>query len=466
MITNFESKITFNFYRKSIIFFISLFCVFILYEILNRDKGLYALIGLVSLGLIVFFIRYPKIWIYATILGFGILLVNRGEEVSIVEIFIYGIALVGIAFFFIHRFFVQRVKIVKNLGDLIILFFFFFALFNSIIAYLNSVDLFWWLREYLTLCLVLLYFPIREIIKDKRSIRNFFISVAVAVLLAVADGYLTFRNTALLQAVYAYQLGSSIKMNQVVFGVTILTSVAFAIYHEKFWIRILLLFFALSSVIALILTYSRTFWIVVMLELAIMSLFINKTQRLRLVIYSSIFIIGVFFSTLFIFKQNAQVVFKLIEKRFVSSAKYRTDLSVLSRAAEYPVVYQSILENPLWGNGFAKEIRFRDPIFVRTNIKPIIHNGFTSLAFRLGVPLALAYWSFIFYYLFYSAKQFFQDKNSLSKAFYLSATLSLILFIISNFTFQQYIYREGIFSVIISVSTIWFGSKLSYRNDL
>lgn len=433
----------------------------VLYEILKREWGFYCLASIIGLGLFIFFILFPRLWVYFTIFGFGVLLVQRGEDVSLLEVLIYGFSLLGLTIYFINRLLITKVKIINNFGDLIVILFFFFSLFNSIIAYLNSVDLFRWAREYLTLFLVLLYFPIREFINDNRSLRIFFIIVTLAVFIAVIDGYVTFRNTALLQAIYAYQLGSSIKLNQVVFGSAILTTVVFAIYNKNVWVRTLLLLFALNAVAALILTYSRTFWIVVMLELAVLLLFIKKTQKVRLIIYSSIFTICVIFATLFVFKQNAQVVFKLIEQRFASSAKYQTDLSLLSRAAEYPVVYKGIVENPLWGNGFAKEIHFRDPIFVRTNIKPIIHNGFTSLAFRVGIPLALMYWAFIGYYLFISIFSYFSERTDSIKPYYLSSALSLILFIISNFTFQQYIYREGIFTVIISISMISFARMVS-----
>ncbi|MGQ9818845.1 MAG: O-antigen ligase family protein [Candidatus Kapaibacteriales bacterium] len=416
--------------------------------------------------LILFFIQFPRMWIYFTIIGFGILLIQRGENVSIFEVIIYGISVSGLLIYFVSRLFILRTKIVQNIGDFLIILFFVFSIFNSFIAYLNGVDLIRWAREYFTLFLVLLYFPIREYIIDVNHIRIFFIAVIIAIMFAILDGFLTFRNTALLQAVYAYQLGSSIKMNQVVFGAAILSSVVFAIYNKNFLIRLFLLLFALSSIAALVLTYSRTFWLVVMLELCLLLLFVKKSQKFRIILYATIFTLGVVFSTLFVFKQNAEIVFKLIEKRFISSAKYRTDLSVLSRKAEYPVVYRGIRENVLWGSGFAKEIRFHDPIYVRTNIKPIIHNGFTSLAFRVGIPLALLYWLFIFFYLAYSVIQFLRTKIDAPKPFYLSSALSLILFIVSNFTFQQYIYREGIFSVFISIALIFIPHKMKQSSQL
>lgn len=443
-----------------ILFILPLTLIPVLYEILRRDLGFYSFCGVLALMAVLFIIRFPRIWIYFTIIGFGILLVQRGEDVSVVEILIYGFALSGLFIYFVNRLLIKRVKIVQNFGDLIIILFFVFAFFNSIIAYLHSVDLIRWGREYFTLFLVLLYFPIREYISDSKHIRVFLITIIISVLFAIIDGYITFRNTALLQAVYAYQLGSSIKMNQVVFGAAILSAIVFAIYNKSLWMRLILLLFALSSVAALVLTYSRTFWILVTLELLFLLLFVKKVQKFRIILYVSIFTIGVVFSTLFIFKQNAEVVFKLIEKRFISSTKYRTDLSVLSRAAEYPVVYRGIEENFLWGSGFAKEIRFHDPIFLRTNIKPIIHNGFTSLAYRVGIPLAIMYWLFIFYYLVYSIVLYFQAKSDIAKPFYFASALSLILFIISNFTFQQYIYREGIFTVFISIALISFPTRM------
>lgn len=448
-----------------ILFILPLVLIPVLYEILRRDLGFYSFCVILGLMLVLFFIRYPRIWIYFTIIGFGILLVQRGEDVSILEILIYGLALSGLLIYFLNRLLIKRINIVQNLGDLIIILFFFFAYFNLIIAYLQSVDLIRWAREYFTFFLVLLYFPIREYITDDNHIRVFLLTVIVSVLVAVIDGFITFRNTALLQAVYAYQLGSSIKMNQVVFSAAILSAIVFAIYEKSLWKRLILLLFALSSVAALVLTYSRTFWIVVMLELLFLLLFVKKIQKVRIILYSSIFTIGVVFATLFIFRQNAEVVFKLIEKRFISSAKYRTDLSVLSRAAEYPVVYRGIGENILWGSGFAKEIRFHDPIFVRTNIKPIIHNGFTSLAYRGGIPLAIMYWLFIFFYLVYSIISFFRAKSENLKPFYLASALSLILFVISNFTFQQYIYREGIFTVFISIALISFPDRMKHSNQ-
>jgi len=438
------------------------------------QKGFEAyLLGLVCfIPLIIIFLKYPKVWIYFVTLSFSFFLIYKGgdDEVAFLEIAFALLTFPGIAIYFIHKVFIKNEKVIENYGDLFILFFFLLLPLNAIVAYLNDVELFRWMREVSIMALILLYFPIREYIRTERDLIVLLFCALVAALSCVLYLVINYRETTLAAANYAYELvfglAGKIKINHIVFSGAYFTSIILFMTRKNLFLRLLMFISAFASLIALIITVSRTFWVVTLIGTLILFIYYGWKERLRIILFYSIISIATIGIIYITFGNNYKLVTRLIEHRFLTTTRGKQDKSVMGRLAEFPAVLKGIQENPLGGNGFAKKIRFRDPIFVRTMTWQNIHNGFTSILFRAGIPLAIFYVSFFVYYFVRAFRLIKLTKHHYLQPYVLSGFIILVILFVSQFTFQQYLTRDFNFGGFIAIAMIEFVNRNYKINDL
>lgn len=435
--------------------------IFVLLLVFSLFKGyelfLFALIA--SIPIIFLFFYNPKLWVYISFLLFAPILALRDEAVSPLEIVFSCVVILGLVVYFVFKFFVEKKSVVQNFGDLFILSFFFLLPTNAFVAYLNGVDLLFWLREVLILFLLLLYFPIREFFKDEKDLnRLLFLGLIVSIVCSLYV-IITFRESTLMMASYAYELfalAGTKKVNHIVFVGAYFASIILSQNQKNIFIILLLFATAFLSLLALIITVSRTFWIATILGTIVLFLYFNWKERIKLIVFYSIISLLFLGAVFFTFKDNYKVVTNLIENRFISSLKGKRDKSLQSRFAEYSYVLGKIAENPLSGNGFAKKIRFRDPIFVRTLTTHNIHNGFTSILYRAGIPLAILYSAFFIFYFVKATKLIILTKNNRLQPYAVTAFVTLLIMFVGQFTFQLYLARDFNFAGAITIAMIDF----------
>lgn len=453
-----------KYYLHSIFLLVLLLPIFAFFLLKGFEIYLLGTLFGVVAGL--FFLKFPKIWCFFVTLSFAFFLIYRGkdDQVAFLEIAFALLVIPGLIYFFLEKIFIEKKQIIQNYGDLFIILFFLFLPINGLIAYLNDVDLSRWLREIVVLMLILFYFPLREYIRTERDLNILLSCALVAVLSSI--GYLIYhyKETTLVTASYAYELvfglGAKVKINHTVFTSAYFTSIILFVTRKNLLLRIILFFTAFASLVALIVTVSRTFWIVVILGTIVLFIYYGWKERFRFIFFYLVIIVATLGFIYLTFGSNYNLVTRLIEYRFLTSAQGKKDKSVLGRLAEYPVVIRGIVENPLWGNGFAKKIRFRDPIFVRTSTSHNIHNGFTSILYRAGIPLALLYISFFAFYFFRAFSLIMLTKRHYLQPYVLSGFIIIIILFVSQFTNMQFLFRDFNFTAFIAIAMIEF----VYRN--
>jgi len=446
-------------YLISAILFEILFLLLLAFS-LFKEYELYFLIGAISIPSILLFTYNPKIWIYVSVLLFAPILILRDEGISIFEIAFSVVVILGLVVYFFFKLFIEKKSIVQNYGDLLILLFFIFLPFNGLVAYLNDVDLFYWLREVLVLFLILLYFPFREYFTDTKDFNRLLFFAMIVSLACSVYVIVTYKENTLLMATYAYELfgfEGTKKVNHIVFVGTYFTAIILAQNRKNVPLTLLLFGVAFLSVVALIITVSRTFWIATILGTIVLFIYFNWKERLKLIFFYLLIILLFGGVTYYVFQGNYKVVTRLIEHRFLSSLKGKQDRSLQSRFAEFNYVLNGIAENPLSGNGFAKKIRFRDPIFVKTLTSHNIHNGFTSILYRAGIPLAILYVSFFIFY-FFKVVNLLKDvrHRHFLQPYAISAFVIMLIMFVGQFTFQQYLARDFNFAGAIAIAMIEF----------
>ncbi len=448
-----------NIYLISFTILTELLFVLLLTFSLLKGYELFLFALFAAIPIIFLFFYYPKLWIYVSILLFAPILALRDEGISPLEIVFSIVVILGLVVYFVFIFFVKKKPVILNFGDFLILSFFFLVPINALVAYLNDVNLLFWLREVLILFLLLLYFPIRDFFKDEKDFNRLLFFGLIVSLVCALYVIVSFRESTLMMASYAYELFAlegTKKVNHIVFVSAYFAAIILAQNRNNIIIILLLFTTAFLSLLALIITVSRTFWIATILGTIVLFLYFNWKERMRLILFYSIISLLFLGAVYFTFKDNYKVVTNLIENRFISSLKGKRDKSLQSRFAEYSYVLGKIAENPLSGNGFAKKIRFRDPIFVRTLTTHNIHNGFTSILYRAGIPLAILYSAFFIYYFVKATRLIILTKNNRLQPYAVTAFVILLMMFIGQFTFQMYLARDFNFAGAISVAMIDF----------
>ncbi len=451
------------------ILFVSLIIVFFVLGLVISSLfsfELYYLGSLFAVPFVYLSFRFPKFWVLSSILMFGPILMFRDEGISHLEIVFSVYVLGGLAIYFVSKLLIRGQRLVLNFGDFAIVSFFILVPFNAIFAYLNDVDMFRWLREILVIILFLFYFPIRDYFKKESDFKILLFVVSIVLFFVVINSYIIFQKRVLEQAIYAYELGKSIIINQIFLIFSIFTSILLYLYLNNFWIRLYLLVVAFCASATLLITYTRTFWVIAVVEILSLFFLMKRKERLRLVWVLGFATVLIIFASLFVFKENAKIFFKVVEARFESTSRGRKDKSLMSRLAEYPVVWRGIKENPFWGNGFAKKIHFRDPIHVANIWQHNIHSSYTSYVFRAGIPLALVFFTFFFYYVGKSIYVVTKQTEPFRRALALSALLTFVAIIIANNTNAHFLHREGIFTVALCIAMVEFSANnLRLQND-
>lgn len=449
-------KIELKDFREKITFFPLVILAIITFGVLwlgiDRDYGIYVLAGIAGIGLSVAFIKYPKLWLNFVAIFLGTYFVETKKGVSAFDIVSGVFLLGGLLLWLVWIVGFKKARLFKNSADIALLIFFLFIPLNAIIAVINEVPFIEWIREFGAYAMILYFFPIRYYIKDKKDIVNFLICFSIAVLFSVFNQFYFYNKLAVSMAVYAFELERSLKINQSLFTAATIFGIVFTLYQKKPFLKILLLSFTLLSFAALIISFSRTFWVILMAILVIMMFYIDRKSKIQVITATVVIILSIFGIIYSIFQENTELILKVVEKRLSSTTKGRQDESLQARFSEYEKVFDGIKSNPLSGNGMAKQISFFDPITTNTNHTTIIHNGYLWFLFRFGLPASLLIFYFYLYYLFKLEKLARKTENKFYKALYLSFFLSMLLMIIANFTSSQFVYRDGVFVTVIAIA--------------
>ncbi len=433
--------------------------------------GLIIFGGIVCLPLFWACFYYPKVWIYLIILFGSAYLNTSSEGISPVDVVMGALYLGGLVIWFIHVLIVKKDKIVRNIADYLILFFFSVGSLVLIISALNGWDFLFSLREYMLWTITLLYFPIRYYIKERQDVTLLFILIAITVFSTDFFQFYRYYKVASEDLVYAYQLTRTARVNQSIFTAGALSAIVFFFYRRGWINRTLLVVLAGASLGALISTFTRTFWIILILQMGILFFYLTPKKKIEFGVVTTVLVMIVMSIAFLFLKDNTKLLLGVVESRFTSAGDGTQDVSVRSRLSEYEATFKKIKTNPLGGSGYGTSVSFYDPIQLITLTYPINHNSFIYIVNRVGFPLAIVYFTFFFYYLFKSFFLTLQTHDPFYKPIILSAFMSLLVMMIGSFTASIVVYRDGIFVIILAVASISIvedhvnGLKLSMQKD-
>ncbi len=302
--------------------------------------------------------------------------------------YLMDLSLVILFLSIIPRVFSGVYKLTINYAGAWLFLFLFTALVASVWGIKNgnsSSDVFFDLRGFFY---YISFLPTILILQDSTIIKKFFVFViGLGVLKSLVDIFLsifvlqkTFDPNTMEYLSFARLQG----YNEIVYPITFIMSVVYAIMHKSFKVKALLAFPILISGFALFLSYTRGSWLAVFLSLIILYILLSRSKEIN-ISFTSIFaiIFGVLFLVFILNILNVFSTEQLISRIFsVSSSKI--DSSNLGRLVEYVTALEAFIKNPLLGAGlghtfdyFAPSIGYKSTIYC--------HNSYLYVLSKMGI---------------------------------------------------------------------------------
>ncbi|MGE5479025.1 MAG: O-antigen ligase family protein [Chloroflexota bacterium] len=437
-----------------------------LWATLAFNAGLYFLAGIAGAAVAVLSFRSQIFWMYTIAAATSVFFRTSDVGVSILDVIIGAYYIGGLGIWLFTAVFVRRTRIILHIGDWFFMFFFIALLGVVVVSFMNGVGLMDAVSEYLLFSTLLLYFPARDIFKDKKKEFALFLAFfAVVVFYHDLQQFYDYFFGIRKGIKYVYEMLYSVRINQTLYTASCLISLLFVFYVKKRSQKLLLLVFFSTTVVALITSFSRTFWIILIAEIFIVALYLPARQKVKLAIFTGAAATMMTLATLIFAPQYAETVFNILEYRLSSSTEGKKDISVLGRIAEYNEVIDRIKDLPMGGNGLRKKFSYMDPLSDSMQHKHIIHNGYLFIVYRMGFPIAFLFLFVVVYFTVKSEKLARKVQDPFYKNIAISAFLIMILLLIANFTSSQYFYRDGMFVTLFGFAFTEIAAKQYAREQ-
>lgn len=348
-----------------------------------------------GVGILYAMIRFPKVWLGLFLMVLPYFLMDTGKGLSATEVVIGGLFTGSIALWMIWRLFADPRPLVKGWTDFLLLFFVTAAFANIIVARFNHIPLSGWAVDWSYFLLMLYYFPFREEFgKDTGTFRQFIALAGVSSLLMALYSAWTFKQKMAENMVYAYQIQAS---RSATLGPLFLLAICVGlvlIFHVKWRPKLVTFVVVLANIAALVMTFTRTLWVLVFACSFLAMLFLRWQQNTKIVI-GGVALIAVSVTVFYAVNPKvADVALLFIQKRFTSSTQLKGgDFSFETRLIEVSNAWRKVKQAPLGGNGLRAKFVTWAPIEQWHNATAFVHIGYVGLIHKLGFPTALIMFS-------------------------------------------------------------------------
>ncbi len=366
-------------------------------------------VGLAFL-LVVLMLRSPKAWIATSILILPVFLTESGEGISAFEIVVGGSLLVSISLWVLFMLATNYTSVLRTWPDIALLTWLLLSALNVLVALANDVDIVSWFSEWALYVLILYYLPIREYYGSTESGRMQILTfIAVSSILQSLYSIWNFKQRMASTLIYAFQLESarSVLLGPIFLLVILGCVVAVFVVTSRRG-RLLALFALLINSVALVITFTRTLWVMGAVGLLITLSFLTFRQvvtTMSAAVGTASAAVSVAYA---LFPKLTDIALMLIKKRFLSSSRLRGgDYSFETRIIEANAAWERIVETPLGGQGIRSTILAWDPILQTSAYTPFIHFGYVGLTMKLGFPLVIFLVTILSAFLFRGAYDVF-----------------------------------------------------------
>lgn len=402
------------------------------------------LIFATSIFSIFFLIFHPKVWVYSIVLITALFSSTTGGGVSGIDIIFSVFFNVFLYLWLLWTIFIKKEKIIETRTEWLLIAFYVLTILTLINVFFDNTVFFEWIREYSLLTIMLLYFPAKKYLTTKKDI--IVLGVIFVITVIVCDIIQFYFYKQILEDItYAYQAGSTIRSNLFILVVGSTFFCLFVFYQKKTIFRVILAGAMILTLGALASTFARIFWFAAGVNIMFIFFVLNGKEKLRYITYSMVAIALAYLLAELYFGDILKFVFYALETKFESASKLKTDISAMSRLAEWEVVIRKIKESPFIGHGFGATFTFKNPIVTFKNFSSVIHNSYLHFAFRIGIPLTIMFFSIFIINLYRSLYLSIKIKKDLFyKVLMIGTFLSFCALFITGMFTMTFILRDAL----------------------
>lgn len=412
-------------------------------------RSLVYLVPIFALGL-AFYIwssLRTHVWI-PTVILLHFLLIQRSEEITFGEL-VFGIYFFSVlGFWFVRRKLFQEKSILEDTPDVVFVVFLILCTFSFVPAMLYTADPFKWFREYIVFIGFLLYFPIREYCRE----HNYTILLLSFLVLAayVAISNLNQYKLATAVAFYFWELvGYRQTASESLMMAIILVCTSLFLYTKSGSLKLLYLALVSFFGVSLILTFSRGYWIAIVLGFLLIFFLVEKSEKLRMFRYVAASTGVASFLVVFLFSDFPKFLFDAIYTRFLSVGNIVSDPSVQNRLHESTAVIAHIASNPIVGRGLGTLFRYQNVLLERTYEGWYVHNAYLFLWFKVGLFGLITFMASYLLRLRQNLEAFRKQHNPARRAMLLGCFAILAVMIPLSITSPQFYARDSVLIIAI-----------------
>ena len=360
----------------------------------------------VGLAIVVSVVRFPTLWLALVALSVIPLFLLQGPKVEAPEVVLVLALLIGLLGWLLWQSLVVRRRLLEHWGDVLLVLFLLLSALNLPLALLNEVPIEEWLRRWLPMWLVLFYIPVRVYVRTHKQLA-LMLSLLLLAALVIAGATLERYRSGIALAEYAYQLRSGYARTQGehFLSFALVGCVVGAAFVRALLWRLVLMSCAVGMAVALIVTFSRTAWISVLIGLAVAWVLVSWRQRLQTLLLAGMLGTVALGVLVIAFPRVSSVLLQLVEQRFLSIAAGQRDLGLRGRFFQLQKALEELTLYPLGGHGLGKAFPYYEAGARRHIHYSYIHNGYVATAYRYGIPMALLLAAALVAHLLYAFRQ-------------------------------------------------------------
>jgi len=402
-------------------------------------------IGFLLLMIVAWTYARPMRALSVVILGDLILLLGGSTEITLVEV-VYGVYSFGyLGFWLWQKVFVTREPVLEHTADTFLVAFFVVATCTLPITVLGGQTALWWFRELVTLAQLLLFFPLRDAMRDRRGMIALVVALLLMFTIVAVNNLMNYRAVTA-AAAFLWELTASRQaFGDHYFFPALVVLVSAWIHVENRTQAWLLLPLIVMMALALALTFSRGFWVSAALALLVLFVLARGRERRRLTLATVLGgAAGLFAMGIFLGKAGSSVLTALFN-RVVSVRGAMVDLSFMNRVVESQAAVDGILKNPILGHGVGSVLSRYNILDHETTTNLYIHNGYLYLIYKVGIVGTIPYLAFLAVVIWTGLRlSFDRSCDRTVQAFTRAFTAILSAMLVVNVTSNVFVQKQSI----------------------
>ena len=350
-----------------------------------------------------------------------IFILKQSEAITFVEVFFGLYFLVVISGWFFKKIFLKGERILVDNIDYYLFIFLLICVSSIIPAILFNVSLLKWFRELIPLLTYVLFFLVVDLVKEKKQFKIIALCFLLLSLYVAVHNLILYKKSVSSAIQFWQVVASRVTYNEPLFFTIITVAVCILIFSKSLRTKLLMGGIISFFSIALIVTFSRGYWIATLLSVLVVFFIISIRMKLKIIGYSAALVLIGLLIIIFFFGNLGTFIINAIEERFETLGEIRTDISFLNRLVESKAVLSFIKLNPIIGYGLGKTYIFR-PLIPREMPTWYVHNGYLYLVFKVGM-IGLFFIMAFFLRVIYNGYLVYRGEKD---SFYKALTLGII----------------------------------------